>query len=157
MVNKLLVAGLIFASLGMAQRGGGGRGGGAAADGPPMMAPQTKFDTIVTALALTKDQKKSVRTILDEGAKEAAPLRDQIGKSRIAVGEAIVAKKSDGEIKQAVAASSGLSTQLSQIEMQTFAKIVASLDNEQKSNRQGVGRVFVLMNGIYRDKDWNEE
>ena len=75
MVNKLLVVGLVCASLGLAQRGGGGgRGSGGDMGGgsPQMMAPQSKFDTISTALALDKEQKKTVRTILDEGAKQAA-------------------------------------------------------------------------------------
>jgi len=122
-----------------------------------MMSVQTKFDTIATTLGLSKDQKKAVKTILEEGAKEAAPLRDQIGKSRIAVGDAIVARKSDDEIKQTATTSSGLSAQLSQLELQAFAKIFASLDDTQKANRQGLGRVLGLMNGIYRNKNWNEE
>ena len=160
MVNKLLVVGLVCASLGLAQRGGGGgRGSGGDMGGgsPQMMAPQSKFDTISTALALDKEQKKTVRTILDEGAKQAAPLRDQISKSRIAVGEAVMAKKSDDEIKQAAEASSALSVQLSKLEIDTFAKIYAALDEEQKANRQALGRVLGLMNGIYRNKNWNEE
>lgn len=156
MWNKLLVAGLLCASLGLAQRSG--RGGGGSEDGTPqMMAVQTKFDTIAATLNLDKDQKKAVRAILEEGAKEAAPVRDQIGKSRIAVGDAILAKKSDDEIKQAAATSSGLSAQLSQIELQTFAKIFAALDDTQKANRQGLGRLLGLMNGIYRNKNWNDE
>lgn len=159
MLNKLLAAGLVFASLGLAQRGGGGgRNGGDMGGGTaPMMAAQSKFDTISTALALDKEQKKTVRTILDEGAKEAAPLRDQISKSRIAVGEAVLAKKSDDEIKQAAAASSALSVQMAKLEIDTFAKIYAALDDEQKANRQALGRVLGLMNGIYRNKNWNEE
>ena len=155
MVNKLLAAGLLCASLALAQRGG--RGGGDTSPSPQMMSMQTKFDTISTTLGLSKDQKKAVKTFLDEGAKEAAPVRDQISKSRIAVGEAVLAKKSDDDIKQAAASSSGLSAQLSQIELQTFAKIFASLDDTQKANRQGLSRVLGLMIGIYRNKNWNEE
>jgi predicted outer membrane protein len=156
MVNKLLVAGLMCASLALAQRSGRGGGGDTSAT-PQMMSVQTKFDTIAATLALSKDQKKAVKTILDEGAKEAAPVRDQISKSRIAVGEAILAKKSDDEIKQAAAGSSGFSAQLSEIELQTFAKIYASLDDTQKANRPGLSRVLGLMMGIYRNKNWNEE
>ena len=58
--------------------------------GPP---PSDKFESIAKALDLSKDQRKAVRSILDDGAKEAVPLRDQLSKSRIAVGEAIGANK----------------------------------------------------------------
>jgi hypothetical protein len=158
MLKNLLVAGLVCASLALAQRGGGGGRGGDAGTGTPQMMPvQTKFDNIATLLALDKDQKKTVKTILEEGAKEAAPLRDQISKSRIAVAEAITAKKSDDEIKPAAATSSGLSAGLSELELRTFARIFATLDDEQKGNRQGLSRVLGIMIGIYRNKNWNEE
>lgn len=159
MVKKLLVIGLLGASLALAQRGGGG-GGGGQGGGAPMgmgMAAPSKLDTIATTLDLNKDQKKALKTILDEGAKEATPLRDQISKSRIAVGDAVQAKKSDDEIKQAAKASSDLSTQMTQLELRTFAKIIATLDDTQKANRAGMGRVLVLMTNIYATKNWNED
>lgn len=155
MLNKLLVIGLLCASAGLAQRSG--RGGGDAGGMPQMGATQNKLDAIATAFNLTKDQKKTVKTILDDGAKEAAPLRDQITKSRIAVGEAVEAKKSDDEVRQAAKTSAELSAQLSQIELQTFAKIFAALDESQKTNRPALDHVLSLMNGIYRNKNWNEE
>ena len=122
-----------------------------------MGAPQNKLDTIAATLDLNKDQKKAAKTILEDGAKEAAPLREQVVKSRIAVGEAVAAKKGDDEIKQAAQASSQLSTQLAQVELRTFAKIIATLDDTQKANLQGMGRVLILMNGIYSNKNWNED
>jgi hypothetical protein len=158
MLKKLFVIGLLCASLGLAQRGGGGSKGGdtAPAGGMGMTAPPSKFDNIANTLNLNKDQKKAAKTILDEGAKEAAPLRDQISKSRIAVGEAITAKKSDEEIKQAARAASDLSAKLTQLELDTFAKIANSLDDAQKTNKAGLGRVLVLMTDIYHVKNWNE-
>lgn len=158
MRNKLLIIGLLCASLGMAQRGGGGGRGGSEGGGDmPAMGAQNKLDAIALNLGLNKDQKKAVKAILDEGAREAAPLRDQIAKSHIAVGDAVVAKKSDDEIKLAAKASGDVTAQLSQLEMKTFAKIFATLDDTEKANRQGITRVLTVMNGIYRNKNWNEE
>jgi len=159
MLKKLLLAGLLCASVALAQRGGGGGGGknSSGDSGTPMMpAAATRFDSIANALNLDKDQKKAVKTILDEGAKEAAPLRDQISKSRIAVGEAVDAKKSEEELKQIAKASSDLSAKLTQLELDTFGKIFAALNDTQKKDMQSLGHVLFLMNDIYHNKNWNE-
>jgi Spy/CpxP family protein refolding chaperone len=158
MVKKILVAGLLCASLALAQgkRGSSSNGGDMGSMGGGPMAAN-RFDDISSALNLTKDQKKAVRTILDDGAKEAAPLRDQISKSRVAVGEAITAKKSEDELKQVAKTSSDLAVQLSQLEIKTFAKIFASLDDTQKKDMRGLGRALSLMNDIYHNKNWTEE
>ena len=159
MVKRILIVGLLCASLGLAQRGGGGGGKNGGDSGVPMgPAPAAnKFENIASALNLNKDQKKAVRTILDEGAKEAAPLRDQVSKSRVAVGDAIGGKKGDEELKQVARTSSDLSAQLTQLELKTFAKVVATLDDTQKKDMQALGRVLVLMNDIYHAKNWNED
>jgi len=160
MLKKILLAGLLCAGLALAQRGGGGGGGGrngGGDSGAPMMAPAaTKFDSIANALNLSKDQRKAVKTVLDDGAKEAAPLRDQISKSRIAVGEAIGANKSEEELKQVAKASSDLSAKLTQLELDTFNKIFAALDDTQKKDMQSLGHVLFLMTDIYHNKNWNE-
>ena len=157
MWNKLLIIGLLCVSLGLGQRKGGG-GGGDMGEGNLMPAgTPTRLDTIATIFNLNKDQKKAVKTILEEGAKEAAPLRDQISKSRIAVGDAVAGKKGDDDIKQSVKASGELSARLTQLEVKTFARIFASLDETQKTDRQSISRVFGMMNGIYHTKSWNEQ
>lgn len=155
MVKKVLAIGLLCASLGLAQRGGNKNGDSGAPIGPPPAA--NKFENIATTLNLNKDQKKTVRTILDDAAKEAAPLRDQISKSRVAVGDAIGGKKGDEELKQVARTSSDLSAQLTQLELKTFAKIFATLDDTQKSNKQALGRVLGLMTDLYHTKNWNED
>jgi len=124
---------------------------------PMSAAAPTKLDRIATTLNLNKDQKKTLKTILDEGAKEAAPLRDQISKSRIVVGEAITAKKNEDELKQVAKASSDLSVQLTQLELNTFNKIFGLLDDTQKKDQQALGRTFVLMTDIFHGKNWNED
>jgi hypothetical protein len=159
MVKKLLLAGLLCACVALAQRGGGGGKNSSSGDtGVPMpTGAATKFDRIATTLNLNKDQKKAARAIIDEAAKEAAPLRDQISKSRIVVGEAITAKKNEDELKQVAKASSDLSVQLTQLELNTFNKIFGLLDDTQKKDQQALGRTFVLMTDIFHGKNWNED
>jgi len=158
MLRKLLVIGLVFAGAGFAQ---GGKGGGRGADpsaGVMMPTPSaSKFDTIGNALNLNKDQKKAVKTMLDDAAKEATPLRDQLSKARISIADAIQAKKSDDEITQAVNAYAALATQMSALEINIFAKIYAGLDETQKANKSGVGTVFVMMKNLFATKNWNED
>ncbi len=157
MLRKLLVVGLVLASIGLAQ-GGKNRGGGDTSGGGGMMvAPPNKFDTISNALNLNKDQKKAVKTVLDEAAREATPLRDQLSKARIAIADAIQAKKSDDEITQGVDAYAVLATQMSALEINAFAKIYSGLDETQKANKNGVGTVFVMMKNLFATKNWNED
>jgi len=158
MLRKLLIAGLVLASIGFAQGSRGSRGGGDTSGGGMMgAAPAGKFDTIGNALNLNKDQKKAVKTMLDEAAKEATPLRDQLSKARIAIADAIQAKKSDDEITQGVNAYAALAIQMSTLEINTFAKIYAGLDETQKANRNGIGTVFAMMKNLFATRNWNED
>jgi len=154
MLRKLLVAGLVLASAGFAQRS---RGGGDTSGAPMPIAAPSKFDTISNALNLNKEQKKAVKTMLDDAAKEATPLRDQLSKARIAIADAIQAKKNDDEIAQGVNAYAALAIQMSTLEINTFAKIYAGLDETQKANNSGVGMVFVMMKNLFATKNWNED
>ena len=152
MFCRLLLAGILAATLASAQRGGGGRG---ASTGPlsPMGGQADKLAMLTDTLKLNKDQKKLVKTILDEGQKEAAPLRDEATKSRQAIGEAISAGKSQAEIDQLVKSQAAIDSQMAGIEMRAFVKIYQGLDKEQ----QPKGTVlFQMMNGIFKNKNWNE-
>ena len=158
MLRKLLVVGLALAGIGFAQGGKGGNRGGDSSAGVTMPTPSAgKFDTIGSALNLNKDQKKAVKTILDDAAKEAAPLRDQLSKARVAIADAIQAKKSDDEIAQGVNAYAALATRMSALEIDTFAKIYAGLDETQKANKNGVGAVFAMMKNLFATRNWNED
>jgi hypothetical protein len=161
MMTKLLVAGLLCAGLAVAQGMGGGgrnRNSGGGDMGQTGGAPASnRFDNIANALNLNKDQKKTVRTILEDGAKEAAAVRDQLSKSRVAVGEAITANKSEDDLKQIARSSSDLAAQLSELEIKTFAKVFGTLDDAQKKDMRGLGRALSLVSGMYHNKNWNEE
>ena len=151
MLFRLFLAGILAATMAPAQRGGGGRG---ASNTPIMMSTQSDKLTILTDnLKLNKDQKKLVKTVLDEGQKEAAPLRDEAIKSRQAIGEAVSAGKSQDEIDQLVKSQAALESQMAGIEMKAFVKIYQELDKEQQSKAQVL---FDMMNGIFMGKNWNQ-
>jgi hypothetical protein len=118
-----------------------------------MNSQPDKLTIISDNLKLDKDQKKLVKTILDEGQKEAAPLRDEAVKSRQAIGEAVVTGKSQDQIDQLVKSHAAIESQMAGIEMKTFVKIYQGLDKDQQPRAQVL---FQMMNGIFKGKDWNE-
>ncbi|MBZ5729294.1 MAG: hypothetical protein LAP87_30505 [Acidobacteriia bacterium] len=159
MFFRLYLAGVLAAGLGLAQRNPSGStpDQDAAIAAREMRLATTRFDRLAGSFNLDKDQKKAVRAALDDAQKEAAPLRDRIIKTRALIGEAVAAHKSEDEIKQAGADYAALVTQMTQLEMKSFAKIVASLDEKQKADRQSLGPVLMMMNGLFMGKNWNEE
>ena len=154
MFFRLLLAGILAATLASAQRGGGG--GGRGASGAPIMmggGQADKLSMLTDALKLSKDQKKLVKTILDEGQKDATPLREEAIKSRLAIGEAISTRKSQDEIDQLVKSHAAIESQMAGIEMKAFVKIYQGLDKDQQPQAQVL---FQLMSGIFKNKNWNE-
>jgi hypothetical protein len=152
MLLKLLLAGILAASMASAQRGGGGKGAGT---GPimPMNSTPDKLSILTDGLKLNKDQKKMVKTVLDEGQKEAAPLRDETAKSRQAIGEAVSAGKSQDEVDKLVKSHAAFESQMAGIEMKVFARIFKELDKDQQTRAQ---MLFQMMNGIFQSKNWND-
>ena len=164
MSYKLLLTGIFATTLVLAQgRGsamggdeGGGMGGGSRAGGESggiqMPRVVSRMDQISEALKLNKEQKKEVKTILDEGQKEAGPVRDQLMKSQLAIGEAIQGGKSQDDLKPLVNGEAAVQAQMVGIELNAFAKIYKLLDKEQQPQTRGV---FPMMHGIYNGKNWN--
>ena len=152
MFFKLFMAGILATTLASAQPGGGGRdpSGGSV---PPMGNAPDKLAILTDNLKLSKDQRKLVKTVLDEGQKEAAPLRDEAAKTRQAIGQAIAAGKSQDEIDKLVKSDADIESQMAGIEMKAFAKIYPGLDKEQQPRAQ---LLFQMMNGIFKGKNWNE-
>jgi uncharacterized membrane protein len=156
MLSRILLAGLLASTLVFAQRGGGGgRGGGG--DIAPRMAfgGGTRLDRLTEALKLSKDQKKDVKAAMDEAQKEATPIQDQMNKSRLAIAEAIAAGKSKEEVDKAVLGEAELETQMTSLELHAFAKVVSSLEVDQK--QRGVPAVFAMVKGAFLGKNWNSE
>ncbi len=157
MFIRLALACLLAAGFAFAQRGGG-RGGipDAAGSGegvPTMRSAPTRLDLMANTCALSKDQKKQFKTILDAGSKDAEGLRKQIAQSKSTVETAVVAGKNSDEIRKLVEADARLSAQMTEREYKAFAELYKLLDADQK--KQGAQRMFELMRGIFATRTWN--
>jgi hypothetical protein len=142
-----------FSRPALAQRGGGG--GGAAGGGGPVQ--MTRLETLEADFKLTKDQKKAVKSILDDAHKGAAPTREALTRTRTALAAAIVAGKSQAEIDAAVNAYAEQAAAMTAVEMKALAQVMESLDKDQRANQAGVRSAFFLMRGIFLDnKKWDE-
>ncbi len=173
MLSKLIFGGLLATALVFAQPGGmgggqsgdsgggmgggGGRGsrGGDMSDigggGMPRAMP-TPMERLTTMFTLTKDQKKQVKSIMDDAQKEAVPVKEQITKGRTAIAEAVAAGKSGDEITAAINQTAAAQTQMTQIELGAFLKIYQALDKDQQAK---AGMLPAMMNGIFKNKNWD--
>lgn len=131
--------------------GGGGMGGGEMGGGmrPAMPTPMERMSTM---LALTKDQKKQVKSIMDDAQKEAMPVRDQMVKGRQTIAQAVAAGKSQDEINGAINEYAAAQTQMTQIELHAFTKIYQALEKEQQAKAPGI---LGMMSGIFKSKNWD--
>jgi hypothetical protein len=134
-----------------AQRGGGSRN---SESNIPAMAfgGGTRFDRISDALKLNKDQKKEVKSTLDDAQKLVTPIHDRIMKGRQAIAEAVAGGKSQDEINPLVSANAALDAQIAGIELKAFAAIYKGLDTEQQTR---TAPVFTMMKGLFNGKNWN--
>ena len=156
MFFKLLSAGILAAALASAQYGGGGGGGGrGVGKSAPLGMPhqQPRIYQIVDMLALDKDQRKQVMTILDDAQKEAAPARDHLPAAQLAIAQAVQAGASQDEIAKTVNAYAALDTEMTAIELRSFTKIAQVLREDQKPRMPGMYR---MLRGLFNTKDWND-
>jgi Spy/CpxP family protein refolding chaperone len=110
------------------------------------------MDQFTQILKLNKDEKKQVKSIMDDAQKEAMPVRDRMGKGRLAVAEAVAAGKQD-EVDGAVKSYASAETEMTGIEINAFVKIYKLLDKDQQ---QKVPQVYAMMPGIFKGKNWTE-
>lgn len=157
MIFRLLLAAALTAAFATAQRGGGGEGGGGrGGDMAPSISRQApnKLERIEAMLKLNKEQKKQVKSVFDEAQKQAAPLRDQMIKSRMAIVGVIQSGKTGDELRQAVNGFAALESQMASIEMNAFAKVYKTIDLDQRKAASGV---FAMMPGLFHNKNWTED
>jgi Spy/CpxP family protein refolding chaperone len=149
---RLLAVLLVLPGLVLAQRGGGGGRGRGGGDGmsTPVSFSKNRMEQISDLLQLSKEQKKDVKTIMDDAHKEAAPLRDQLVKGRASVAAAIQSGKQN-ELERAVKTQGEADARMTAIEMKAFAGIYKSLDDGQKQKARGL---FVMMPGMFSHKNW---
>ena len=153
MFLKLSVLGILAASLVPAQWGGAPHGGGDDLSPRREGPSQTRMDRITAMLALEPDQRKQVKTILDDGQKEAAPVRDQLVAAQSDMAESIQAGKGQDEIGKTVDAYAALDTEMTLIELRSLSKISQALHQEQQAK---LGSLFWMMRGIFKSKNWND-
>ena len=135
----------------LAQRGGGGGRGAAPA---LALGGKSRLDTLDTSFTMTKDQKKAVRTILDDAYKRAAPVRDGLTSARAAVAAAIQENKG---VDAAVSSYGEQAAAMMAIEMNALADVLKSLDAQQRDNSAAVSQAFYLMRGAFLDrKKWDD-
>ena len=117
---------------------------------PPSKAHPNRLDILTNYLKLSRDQRKRVLTIMDDGQKEAAPMRDQMVKTGA---EVAAAGDNSEETNRAVKIYAELQTKMVDIEMKAFAQIYRLLDSAQQQRTEGV---FRMMSGIFKGKNWTE-
>jgi Spy/CpxP family protein refolding chaperone len=145
----MTILGLLTSGL-QAQRGG--RGGGAEGGAYQF----TRLEVLANSFSLTKDQKKTVKTLLDDAHKAAAPTRDALASSHAAIATAIVANKGQAEIDAAVKQYGQQAAAMASLEMKTLAQLLTQLEPEQRTNGAAVRTAFFLMRGIFLDdKKWD--
>lgn len=155
---KLLAAGVLAAAVAFAQRSGGGGG-----EGPSMNAgidreamtghPNSRLDMVSQMLNLNRDQKKEIKTAMDEGQKAAMPVREEMANARLAIAEAVASGKTGDDLKPALDKYAAAEVRMHQIELTAFARIYKSLEKEQLAKIQPF---YAMMNGIFKGRNWNE-
>jgi hypothetical protein len=92
---------------------------------------------------------------MDNAQKEAAPIHEQMTKSHLSIAEAIAAGKSKEEVDKEIHNEADFETQMVSIELHTFAKVIAFLEEDQK--QRGVPIVFAMLHGAFNGKNWNSD
>lgn len=148
----LLAAVLVVAAFptrALTQRGGSGA--------PPIPLEQTRLNVLESGFRLNKDQKKSVKAMLDDAHKSAAPVREALTRTHAAIGAAIQSGKSQADIDAAVNEYAQQAAAMTALEMKALAQVLQALDPEQRGNQQAVRSAFFMMRGIFLDnKRWDD-
>lgn len=136
-----------------AQRGGRGGGTGGGEFGGFKLS---RLETLAADFNLTKDQKKAVKSLLDEAHKGAAGTREALASSHAAIGAAISANKGQAEIDTAVKQYGQQAAAMTTLEMKALADMLRQLDPLQRTNGAAVRSAFFLMRGAFLDpRKWD--
>ena len=140
-----------------AQRGGGGGGRGGGGGGMSFATERSRLDAMEQDFTLTKEQKKTIKALLDEAHKGAAPVREGLTKTRTVVAAAIQGGKGQADIDAALKAYGEQATAMMAIEVKALAEVMKSLTPEQRANNAAVSSVFFMMRGAFLDnKKWDD-
>ncbi len=147
LVMGLVIVALATAGLAAQRRGGGGRGG-------LNIGARGRMDTLALAFDLDKDQRKTIKAVLDEGFASAAPVRAELKKTRAALGAAAIGTDA-AALETATKAYAVQAAAMTAIEMRAFAEVLKPLSPAQKA--KGTALAFVLMRTAFLDdKKWDD-
>lgn len=139
-----------------AQRGGG-RGGGGSSGGEFGGYKLSRLEILTNDFGLNKDQKKAVKTVLDDAYKGAASSRDALLNTHAAIGAAIAANKGQADIDASVKQYGQQAAEMASLEMKTLAQLMQQLEPAQRANGSAVRSAFFLMRGAFLDpKGWDK-
>jgi hypothetical protein len=136
------------------QRGGGAGTGGGMRMGGRGFVPLTRLTALVGVLGMSEAQKKRTKEILDAEYRAAAPLREQLLKTRTAIGEAIQGELESSFITQLVADYSAPVAEMAAAEVKALVKLLA-LEPDQQTNSRAVEISASLMRGAFIGKKWD--
>jgi len=114
--------------------GGGGLGGGARGrGGPALMDERTVLGLFTAILNLSDSQQQQLRTAFDASVAAATPIATQMASAKQAVIDAVKAGKSEDQVKTLSGQEGSLSAQMLTLQAQTFSKMCAILNSDQKT------------------------
>ncbi len=145
--SLVAVAALWLPAVAAAQRGGAGR--------VSLSSTRSRLDTLDADFKLTKDQKKAVKSVLDDAYKDAAPIREGLTKAHADIAVAIQANKA-ADVDAAVQRYAEQAAAMTALEMKALADLMKQLTDEQQQNRAAVSAAFFLLRGAFIEKKWDD-
>ena len=125
-------------------RGGGGGFGGAEAGGS--IRALTRFEQFTNRLKLSREDRDKVTPILETAAREGGPVGVEMATLQTQLANAILANKSDAEIKPILDAYTKAAATMVGIEAKAFGQIYAMLPANQRNNAP---QAFEMMAGWF--------
>jgi len=144
-------------AVGLAAQGRGGGGGGFSGGGGGGFQLPTRLAMLTSAFKLEKEQAQTVKTIMDEAAKDAAvaAVRGELTAAHAAIGAAIEQGGQPEAVDTAVKAYAAVSQKMANLELAALAKVVKSLNEPQRSNANAMSSAVSMMRGAFLDKKWD--
>jgi len=159
-VTSVLSVGLVALSVTIASSAAPAAQKGGGAKAPSMMnigTSSSRLDALEKAFTLTKDQKKAVKTLLDDAHKAAAPIRDALAKTHAALGAAAQGNKGQADIDAAAKAYAEQASLMAAAEMKAMADVMRLLTDQQRADNAAISSTFFLMRGAFVDnKKWDD-
>ena len=126
--------------------GSGNMGGGNMGGGGSRQQKESKAEQIANRLKLSNDQKSEYMSTIESTQKDAAPIVQQLLKSRQDLANAMLNGKSESDLAPLTQALHDAQFQMTGVEVKTFQKIVALLKPNQVAKAP---EAFDLMGDIF--------